>query len=138
MNRKKNKSKTINTLKNFGSNTSTDNKSIISNVLNKHFTSIGTKLAAKLPNLEKDFTQFLYQNKSPPSFFLFQPITPDEVKLEIMSMTVNKSHEFYSFSDLHFKVIACDNITFVRIFYPIFSAGLWSPGYTHPNLKWQE
>ena len=27
-----------------------------------------------------------------------------------MSVTVNKSHEFYSFSDFHFKVIACDNI----------------------------
>ena len=55
-----NKNKTINTLKNFGSNTTTDNKSIISNVLNKHFKSIGPKLAAKLSNPEKDFTQFLY------------------------------------------------------------------------------
>ena len=59
LNRKKNKNKTINTLKNFGSNTTINNKSIISNVLNKHFTSIGTKLAAKLPNSEKHFTQFL-------------------------------------------------------------------------------
>ena len=60
LNRKMNKNKTINTLKNFGSNTTTDNKSIISNVLNKHFKSIGTKLAAKLSNPGKDFTQFLY------------------------------------------------------------------------------
>ena len=60
LNRKMNKNKTINTLKNFGSNTTTDNKSIISNVLNKHFKSIGTKLAAKLSNPEKDFTQFFY------------------------------------------------------------------------------
>ena len=60
LNRKMNKNKTINTLKNFGSNTTTDNKSIISNLLNKHFKSIGTKLAAKLSNPEKDFTQFLY------------------------------------------------------------------------------
>ena len=60
LNRKMNKNKTINTLKNFGSNTTTDNKSIISNVLNKHFKSIGTKLAAKLSNPEKNFTQFLY------------------------------------------------------------------------------
>ena len=60
LNRKMNKNKTINTLKSFGSNTTTDNKSIISNLLNKHFKSIGTKLAAKLSNPEKDFTQFLY------------------------------------------------------------------------------
>ena len=37
------------------------------------------------------------KNKSPSSSFPFQPITPDEVKFEIMSMPVNKSHGFYSF-----------------------------------------
>ena len=96
LNRKKNKNKTINTLKNFGSNTTTNNKSIISNVLNKHFTSIGTKLAAKLPNSEKHFTQLLYENKSPSSSFLFQPITPDEVKQQVTWILF--------FSDVHFKV----------------------------------
>ena len=109
LNRKKNKNKTINTLKNFGSNTTTNNKSIISNVLNKHFTSIGRKLAAELPNSEKHFTQFLYENKSPSSSLLFQPISPDEVKLEIMSMPVNKSHGFYSFPTVILKY-ACANI----------------------------
>ena len=96
LNRKKNKNKTINTLKTFGSNTTTNNKSIISNVLNKHFTSIGTKLAARLPNSEKHFTQFLYNNKSPSSSFLFQPITPDEVKQQVTWILF--------FSDVHFKV----------------------------------
>ena len=109
LNRKKNKNNTINTLKNFGSNTTTNNKSIISNVLNKHFTSIGTKLAARLPNSEKHFTQFLYKNKSLSSSFLFQPKTPDEVKLEITAMPVNKSHGFYSFPAFILKY-ACDNI----------------------------
>ena len=53
--------------------------------------------------------------------------TSDEVKLEIMSMTVNKSHEFYFFSDLHFKVIACDNIK--DILPNIFSRSLESGIY---------
>ena len=108
LNRKKNKNKTINTLKNLGSDTKTNNKSIISIVLNKHFTSIGTKLAAKLPDSEKHFTQLLCENKSPSSSFLFQPITPDEVKLQIISMPVNKSHGFHSFPTFILKY-ACDN-----------------------------
>ena len=44
-----------------------------------------------------------------------------------MSMTVNKSHEFYFFSDLHFKVIACDNIK--DILPNIFSRSLESGLY---------
>ena len=44
-----------------------------------------------------------------------------------MSMTVNKSHEFYFFSDLHFKVIACDNIK--DILPNIFSRSLESGIY---------
>lgn len=40
--------------------------------------------------------------------FPFKPITPDEVKFEIMSMAVNKSHGFYSFPTFILKY-ACDN-----------------------------
>ena len=40
--------------------------------------------------------EFLDKNKSPVSSFLFQPITSNEVKLEILSMPCNKSYGFYS------------------------------------------
>ena len=74
------------------------NKSTISNIFNEHFTTVGSKLAAKLPSSEKHLNKFLYNEKSLPSSFLFQPITPNEVKLEIMSMPANKSPGFYSCS----------------------------------------
>ena len=76
LNRKRNKRKSINTLKH---NIVTTNKSTISNIFNEHFTTVGSKLAAKLPSSEKHFTKFLYKEKSPSSSFLFQPITPNEV-----------------------------------------------------------
>ena len=55
-----------------------------------------------------------HKNKSPSLSFPFKPITPDEVKFEIMSMAVNKSHGFYSFPTFILKY-ACDNII-LRIF----------------------
>ena len=109
LNRKRNKRKSINTLKHLNNNIVTTNKSTISNILNEHFTTVGSKLAAKLPSSEKHFTKFLYKEKSPSSSFLFQPITPNELKLEIMSMPANKSHGFYSCPTFILKY-ACDSI----------------------------
>ena len=109
LNRKRNKRKSINTLKHLNNNIVTTNKSTISNIFNEHFTTVGSKLAVKLPSSEKHFTKFLYKEKSPSSSFLFQPITPNEVKLEIMSMPVNKSHGFYSCPTFILKY-ACDSI----------------------------
>ena len=62
------------------------------------------------------------KNKSPSSSFPFQPITPDEVKFEIMSMPVNKSHGFYSFLTFILKY-PCDNI-FKDILANIFNRSL--------------
>lgn len=46
-------------------------------------------------------------------------------------MTVNKSHEFYFFSDLHFKVIACDNIKDIlpNIFSRSLESGIYPPKF---------
>ena len=41
-------------------------------------------------------TDFLGKCKSPVSFFFYQPITPAEIRLRILSIPNNKSHGLYS------------------------------------------
>ena len=72
-----------------------------------------------------------HKNKSPSSSFPFQPITPDEVKFEIMSMPVNKSHGFYSFLTFILKY-PCDNI-FKDILANIFNRSLEPRKYPSKN-----
>ena len=58
LNRKRNKRKSINTLKHFNNNIVTTNKSTISNIFNEHFTTVGSKLAAKLQALRNTLPSF--------------------------------------------------------------------------------
>ena len=88
---------TINSLKQPHSGITTNIKSRIPSFLNEHFTSIGPDLANKLPPFEKHFTEYLDKGKSPITSFFFTPISPKEIKWEILSMPQNKSYSFYSF-----------------------------------------
>lgn len=95
MGRKKTSMK-IDCLKQPNSNTTTNMKSQIPNIMNEHFTGIGPTLANNLPTPKELFTEFLDKSKSPATSFFFCPISPNEVKLEILSMSNNKSYGFYS------------------------------------------
>ena len=64
--------------------------------MNEHVTGIGPTLANKLPTLKELFTKFLDKNKSPATSFFFCNISPNEVKLEILYMSNNKSYGFHS------------------------------------------
>ena len=57
---------------------------------------MGQKLANQLPSTSKCFTDFSGKCKSTVSSFFFQPITPAEIRLEILSIPNNKSHGLYS------------------------------------------
>ena len=96
LNRKKKTSMKINCLKQPNSNTTTNMKSRIPNIMNEHFTGIGPTLANNLPTPKELFTEFLDKSKSPATSFFFCPISPNEVKLEILSISNNKSYGFYS------------------------------------------
>ena len=78
------------------SNTTTNDPSQIPQKLNKHFASIGSKLACKIPDAEKHFSDYLADSKSPQKSFSFNPITTTEVKLEILYLPNNKSYGLYS------------------------------------------
>ena len=68
----------------------------ISNIMNEHFASVGSRLADKLLSSRGHFLDYVSNCKSPSSSFFFQPITPQEVKLEISSIPINKSYGLYS------------------------------------------
>ena len=91
LNRKKKTYMKINCLKQPNSNTTTNMKSRIPNIINEHFTGIGPTLANNLLTPKELFTEFLDKSKSPATSFFFCPISPNEVKLEILSMSKNKS-----------------------------------------------
>jgi hypothetical protein len=76
----------------------------ISNIFNKHFSCIGEKLAAKLPNSSKHFSYYLNTNNfsyylntnNYPNSFFFKPVTSSEVESEINSMPCGKTNSLYS------------------------------------------
>ena len=69
----------------------------ISNILNTHFASVGSRLAAKLSQTAHcNFSNSLAKSKSPKSSFLFQPASAAEVQLETFAITKNKAYGLYS------------------------------------------
>ena len=97
LNGKTKKSKSISLLKDFKNNNEVSrDPTRIPNILNEHFATVGQKLANQLPSTSKCFTDFLAKCKSPVSSFCFQPITPAEIRLKILSIPNNKSHGLYS------------------------------------------
>ena len=64
--------------------------------MNEHFASVGGRLAGKLAPLWRHFLEYVSKCKSPSSSFFFQPVMPQEVKLEISAISNNKSYGLYS------------------------------------------
>ena len=68
----------------------------ISNILNKYFATIGSKLASssKIPQTIIAFFDYL----DPPlsRIFFFDPIIPEDINLEISILQDNKAHGLYS------------------------------------------
>jgi len=92
LNRKIKKSISISTLKDFKNNNEVSgDPTRIPNIRNEHFATVGQKLANQLPSTSKCFTDFLGKCKSSVSSFFFQPITPAEIRLQILSIP-NTSH----------------------------------------------
>ena len=65
------------------------------NILDSHFASVGPKLASKMPQSQIHFTDYL-PKPSISGSFAFQPVTPSEVELEILSMPHNKAYRLFS------------------------------------------
>ena len=72
------------------------NPSDFPDIMNKYFSSIGYNLASKMPNPPKQFTEYLPKLNFDSSFF-FNPVSPSDIELEIMTTPINKVYGLYSF-----------------------------------------
>ena len=61
----------------------------IPNILNKHFASVGTRLASKFPPSPKHHLDYV-------SKCIFEQVFPDEIRSEILSIPNDKSYGLYS------------------------------------------
>ena len=68
----------------------------IPNILNKHFATVGNRLASKLPSPPKHHLDYVSKCISPLSSFLFEEVFPDEIRSEILSIPNDKSYGLYS------------------------------------------
>ena len=91
--RKSKSSNLVRTLKDPNNdNQQTTNPSRLTNIFNSHFATIGNRLANRLPASQHSFNDFLVKSIPTQSSFLFQPVTPAEAQLEILSTPSNKAH----------------------------------------------
>ena len=67
----------------------TDDPNKISDVLNIHFSSVGRKLASKIPPTTCNFTEYLSGNYS--ESFFFNSVTALEIEKETFSIPLNKA-----------------------------------------------
>ena len=65
-------------------------------ILNKHFASVGTRLASKLPPPPKHHLDYVRKCISPLSSFLFEQVFPGEIRSDILSIANDKSYGLYS------------------------------------------
>ena len=83
INRKKQSTRPISSLKCPISNRVIYDESKFPNIFNKYFSSVGHNLASKMPNSQIPFTNYLPKINNPGSF-QFNPIMPHEIEIEIM------------------------------------------------------
>ena len=90
----------------------------IPNILNEFFASVGNRLASKIPTSQQHYLNYVSHCKSPTSSFLFQPVTPVEVKFQILSIPNNKSYRLYSSP---IKLLKCASSIMAPILSEIFN-----------------
>ena len=76
--KKKNKRNSTNSIRSNPNEVPTSDPKEISDILNKYFATVGSKLASKDPPLNRTF--------------FFDPIIPEDISLEISILQDNKAH----------------------------------------------
>jgi hypothetical protein len=89
--------KTISSLKDLNNNGKVIKEaSQIPHIINQNFATVGSKLAGKLPSSHHHYLGYVSKCKSPASSFYHQPVLPEDINLEILSIPNNKSYGLYS------------------------------------------
>ena len=92
--KKKNKRNSTNFICSNPNEVPTSDPKEISNILNKYFATVGSKLASKIPKTINTF--FDYLDSPLNRTFFFDPIIPEDINLEISILQDNKVHGLYS------------------------------------------
>ena len=120
--RKSTNTKPINLVKtSYVGNTVTSDPIAVNNIFNRHFASVGPKLTKKLPPVQRPYFDFLSQTKSPESSFVHNPVIPEEVKLEIACIPINKSHGLYSCPS---QLLKCSSNIISEVFAKIINSSI--------------
>ena len=92
--KKKTKRNPINFIRSNPNEAPTSDSKEISNIFNRYFATVGCKLAPKIPQTINTFSDYL----DPPlnRTFVFDPIIPEDINLEISNLQDNKAHGLYS------------------------------------------
>ena len=90
----------------------------IPTILNELFASVGNRLASKISTSQQHYLNYVSHCKSPTSSFLFQPVTPVEVKFQVLSIPNNKSYGLYSSP---IKLLKCASSIMAPILSEIFN-----------------
>ena len=92
--KKKNKHNPTNFIRPNPNEVPTNDPKEISNILNKYFATVGSKLASKIPQTLNTF--FDYLDTPLNRIFFFDPIIPEDINFEISILQDNKAHGLYS------------------------------------------
>ena len=122
LHRRKKHLKAISTLKDFNNrNKIVKDGSRISNILYEHFATVGDRLANNLPTPQAHHLDYVVMCKSPTSSFLFQPVLPDEVRLEILLVPNDKSYGLYSAPT---KLLKCSSAVIAPVLSEILNTSI--------------
>ena len=93
--KKKNKRNSTNSIRSNPNEVPTSDPKEISNILNKYFATVGSKLASKIPQTINTFFDYL----DPPlnRTFVFDPIITEDINLDISILQDNMAHGLYSY-----------------------------------------
>ena len=103
INNKRKKSKVVSSLKHLYDNSTTKDPLEMSNIFNRYFTSVGHSLATQVPSSSHRFNEYLSPNNNSGSFF-FDPVSPDDIEHEILSIPKNKAYGLYS---CRIRILSC-------------------------------
>jgi hypothetical protein len=120
INRKKRKSCKISGLKDTETGQIIRDPSVLPNLLNKYFASIGHKLGTDTTQSESHFSDYMKNIQIQQSFFC-TPITPSEIESEILSIPNKKAYGLYSYPT---KILKCSSNVISKPFSDILNISI--------------
>ena len=122
LHRRKQNLKVISALKDFNNcNIIVREGSRIPNIINEHFATVRNRLTKKLPIPQNHYLDYVDKGKSPISSFFFQPVSPEELRSEILLVPNDKSYGLYSSPT---KLLKCSSAVIAPVLTEILNTSI--------------